>query len=205
MSENYRYVADISDNNGGFNASAYASAGHVAIGIKAIEDGAIQPTYAPWVEAAREHKLSVIHYCFARPELGNPVQQATQFWAAIEKHLHRPGDHVAVDVETGTIAQCKEWLPEFDKQLRSVSGTHPWLYTFLSFYQQGLSIGSRRYWISAWGDNEPSVRHGDTLELWQDTDGAVGPEPHSAAGIPGNCDMSIVTNREQLKAWRRDA
>lgn len=203
--------ADVSSNNASFNAAPYASAGHLVIAIKATEGlSFVNPKYAAWVHDAHNHGLGVLHYHFARPEDGHPDRQAEHFWSVVKEHFRRPGDFVVVDTETDTPANGRNFTLEYDKHLRQVSGTHPVLYTFLSYFQEGhLTISSDQVWLAAWGRNQPG-RNWDVpgptrLWAWQFTDGRSGPPPHSFAGIPGSSDGSrlnpntVATLRKELR------
>lgn len=186
-----RHFTDLSSNNGSFNAAQYASAGHHIVGIKATEGFTyVNPFHKGWVTDAHEHGLAVIHYHFAIPQNGNAAAEAEHFHANI-KDFHRPGDYVAFDVEQGSVAQAKGWVPPAYTVMRN-GGFHPWLYTFLSFYRQGVSIPSGDYWIAAWGADSPDMRAGDELKAWQYTNGKIGPEPHTFAGVPGAADGDLL-------------
>lgn len=201
--------ADISSNNASFDAAQYKAAGHLAIGIKATEDrDFVNPKYGAWVADAHRHNLGVFHYHFARPENGQPDGQAEHFWNTVRDHFRRPGDFVVVDVETSSPANGKQFTIEYDKHLRKISGTHPILYTFLSYFQEGgLTISSGDAWIAAWGRVQPGrnwdVPGPEDLWAWQYTDGHSGPTPHSFAGIPGTCDGSRL-NPETTAHLRRN-
>lgn len=187
-----RYFSDVSSNNGSFSAPQYASAGHTIVAIKATEGtGYTNPFYREWVHDAHEHGLAVIHYHFALPQDGDPSAEAEHFISTVRPEFKRPGDYLAFDVEQGTITQAKDWIGPAYEFVRS-QGYHPWLYTFLSFYEQGLTIPSHEYWLAAWGNERPSVRRGHNLLAWQYTDGQVGPEPHAFAGIPKVADGDLL-------------
>ena len=205
MTQLERLMADISDNNKGFDAEEYKRAGHVAIGIKATEGiGFVNPTHHEWAQAARKQGLGVVHYLFAHPA-DSAREQVDLFWEQVHPVFYRPGDFVAFDVEIGTLLQAHDWLREADQILRDVSGTRPWCYAPLSYYEgANLQVASRRYWVAAWGAQRPRVRHGDMLAAWQFYGGTVGPEPHTAAGIPGLCDMSVV-DEKIIREMRRHA
>lgn len=191
------FCTDISSNNPSFNAAQYRSSGHRLIIIKATEStGFVNPDYASWVHSAHQHGLAVIHYHFARPENGEPRQQADHFAHTIKDHFVRPGDFTMVDVETGSPVECRAWLNEYDSHLQGY-GYRTWLYAPLSYYEEGtLSVHSNSYYIAAWGRNRPSLRRGNDLKLWQYTDGAVtGPNgyPTSFAGVPGRVDADVLS------------
>lgn len=201
---NYRLMADISSNNQSFNAAQYASAGHVAVAVKATEySDYTNPRYVEWTTAAHEHGLAVIHYHFARPENGNPLAETQHFWETVKPHFRRPGDYVVMDVETGSYEQARSWTMAADLELRRISSTHPWIYAPYAYYDGAdLRAAARCYWVAAWGDREPKARRGDTFTAWQRTDGVTGPAPHSLAGV-GRCDVSVI-NRTFAKQLKRD-
>lgn len=206
MTDNH--FADISSNNHSFNAQQYAAAGHLAIAIKATEHtNYINPSYTHWVSDAHSHKLAVFHYHFARPEYGAPDAQANFFWKVVKDHFRRPGDYLIVDVETGHPATGRTFAVEFDKHLRAISKTHPKLYTFEAYLNEGhVKISSNEVWLAAWGKNRPggNTWHyaGQKLWAWQFTDGNNGPQPHTFAGISGACDGSQL-NPETTAAIKK--
>lgn len=193
---NYRLMADISSNNPYFDPAAYASAGHVAIAIKATEwTNYINHAYAAWVDGAHNHRLSVTHYHFCRPEDGAPIEQMQHFWQTVRSRFRRPADHLALDVETGLMTQAREWLAQAYTELHRLSDAFPWVYCPLSYYEGApLRVPDSRYWLAAWGSRAPVTRRGDTCVAWQYTDGQVGPEPHVFAGI-GVCDGSVLQRK----------
>ena len=194
MTDNH--FADISANNASFNAKEYAAAGHLAIAIKATEDkDYVSPSYVKWVTDAHNHKLAVFHYCFARPERGGADAQADHFWHTVKPHFHRPGDYVIVDIETGHPATGAGFAKEYDNHLKRISGTHPKLYTFESYLDEGhVAVSSKEVWLAAWGKERPGGNSwkyaGQMLWAWQFTDGVNGPQPHTFAGVSGPCDGS---------------
>jgi lysozyme len=60
--------------------------------------------------------------------------------------------------------------------------------------------GNHRLWLAYYGPNPTTQTSWSSAWLWQYTDGAVGPEPHSIPGI-GACDISSFTGTpDQLKS-----
>jgi GH25 family lysozyme M1 (1,4-beta-N-acetylmuramidase) len=196
--------ADISSNNPGFHGHAYKSAGHRVIAIKATEGVTFtSPPYAAWAHAAHAAGLAVVHYHFARPELGQPRQQAQHFWATVKAHYLRGRDRLVADVETGSPSEAVAWLREYEAELATLAGTEPHDqligYTFKSYYEAAaLELHSRAWWIAAWGplmDLRGDLGRHQYLWAQQFTDGQVGPEPHAFAGIAGICDGSLINKR----------
>jgi GH25 family lysozyme M1 (1,4-beta-N-acetylmuramidase) len=211
--------ADISNNNGGaaFHGHAYKSAGHKLIGLKASEgSGFIDPDHAAWAHAAHAAGLAVLHYHFARPEAGNPIGQARHFKEALGGHFIKGRDRLACDLETSLPKEGKAWLGEFVAELARLGvDVHDDLvgYTFLSYFQEagGITIPSGAWWIAAWGRlmrEREGLGNGQYLWAQQITNGVVGPEPHTFAGIRGHCDGSVINKRslsliEKALAGRR--
>lgn len=211
MSDNF--FTDLSSNNAGFNAAKYASSGRWVVALKATEGtGFVNPDYAGWVRDAHRHGLCVIHYHFAHPENGAPEAEAEFFWAHVREHFIRPGDYVVVDVETGNPEQAREWVQRFDNALHRISGTHPILYSYLSYLEEGSFTNENRYvWIAAYNASRPGNfrwRLGElSIFAWQYTDGTGhGPPkyPQTAAGVPGTCDNSVLnpTVAKQIRKSR---
>jgi lysozyme len=202
MSNNF---ADLSSNNAHFNVGAYASSGPVAVMLKATEDSNYHnPFYSEehgghgnWVRDCHRHNLAVFHYHFARPEHGNPRGQMDWFWEVVKPHFRRPGDYLVIDLETGDPREGAAWVREADAHLRSISDSHPWCYTYLSYFMSGeVTIASKNIHMAAYGSRRPGnfrwrLPFGQNLVAWQFTDGVAGPLPHSMAGI-GECDVNVL-------------
>lgn len=191
--------ADISSNNGGFNARAYAAAGHLLIAIKATESTDFTtPLYSAWVDAAHEARLGVLHYHFAHSDNGEPVQEARYFWEHVRPHFHPRTDRLAIDLETGAPARWPAWLSAFDNELHRYSTLEAIGYCF-GWALPELKLRSGKFWIPSWGSHQPSGAFrrvpGGTLWGWQYTNGVTDPAggPTTAAGIPGRCDMSVLS------------
>lgn len=195
-------MADISANNGtgAFNAGHYSAAGHLAIAVKATEGtGYVNPLHASWSDGAHEHRLGVVHYHFAHPELGNPAGQAQHFWATVRPHYRKAVDRLVVDIEVGPLADWPGWLRAFDDELHRYSTINAAGYTFASAPLEELELRSREWWLASWGAKQPSgafrrLPGHQSLWAWQMYGGTVNPSggPEGAAGIAGRCDMSVI-------------
>ena len=200
--------ADISSNDSAFNAHAYRSAGHRVIAIKATEGVSFtNPHYAAWVAAAHAAGLAVIHYHFCRPENLAPIGQADHFWNTVAPHYHHGPDRLALDLETGHPNSVAGWLATSDAHLHDRSGETPVAYTYLSYLNEAggaLKIGSKRWWIAAWGNQSPPAKlpGGQQLWAWQNTDGRLGGDPKRHAGVigsaPGGGGDGSILNRRSL-------
>lgn len=194
-------MADISSNNPTFDPSAYASAGHLLIAIKATEGtGYVNPDWQRWVTSAHGCRLAVCHYHFC--DGASPIAEAAHFWTVVRPHFKVGVDRLLIDFENPALARlgstAGRWLTELDRETIRLSGIRPIGYTFASAISAALQLQSRTWIIAAWGTTQPSgafrrIANG-TLWGWQYTDGQVDPSggPRSAAGI-GQCDMSVIS------------
>ena len=190
--------ADISDNNLGFDAQQYASAGHGLIAIKATQgQHVISPSWAQWTQAAHSERVAVAHYHFC--QLENPRLEAEHFWETIRPHFKPGWDRLVLDLEVGPQSDWPLYLSVLDNELERLSGLQAIGYTFASGLSPQLEIRSGKWWVAAWGTAQPGGRlrqlPNGTLWAWQYAQGfpAVHPSggPAAAAGI-GACDMSVL-------------
>ena len=85
-----------------------------------------------------------------------------------------------------------EGAEQFVTQVQAMTGRWPGFYSG-SFIKQLLgenqnsTLANCWFWLSEYGPEAHVPANWKTWTLWQYTDGSVGPEPHSVAGI-GNCD-----------------
>ena len=187
--------ADLSSNNGSFDARAYRAAGHVFIAIKASEGtGYFDPKHRGYCLAAGLHHIGVAHYHFARPDLGtSPDSEAAHFLEAALP-LAGPRDYLVLDMERGTLARDPGWAREFDKHIRAHSRFNTILYGSRSWLevapaQQWLAGEPYRFWDADWSSGRDFAPAGGVCVMRQSSDGAFGPEPHAIAGI-GTCDVN---------------
>lgn len=210
-----RLMADISNNNLGFDAHAYRAAGHGVVAIKATEGvGGLQRTHALWADAAHRAGVKVVHYHFAHPDTHrNGIGEALDFLRAVEAHWRR-GDRVCVDVELQAAAgvDTNAYIESFVGTLRRhrtrgglarVGVAHGWLYTG-TFYarEHGLRLPRGwRLWLADYSNPVLGARFGMRPWAHQFTDGDHGPLPHGLAGVRGPCDVSALSRRAAAGLW----
>lgn len=207
--------ADISSNNPEYNAAAYASGGYVAVMLKATEDDNYHnPFYSVehggrdnWARDSHRQNLPVFHYHFARPEHGNPGGQMEWFWSVVKPHFRWDyGDRVIIDLETGDPRSGASWLREADSHLKAISGTHPWAYTYLSYFLSGgVTISSKNMHIAAFGSRRPGdfrwrLPFGMNLAAWQHTDRM---SHHGIGGLGDGSVLNPAIYRQELKRRRQ--
>jgi len=200
-----REFADLSSNNAEFNAAEYRNTGHILIAIKATEElNYVNPDHRPWSLHAGLNWVSVVHYHFARPDLGNsPAAEADHFLAAA---LPLAGwwDYLCVDIERATPEGWQhdpKWSQEFDSQIQRRSRFRSILYanrSTLVLSDEWLVGDNRRVWDADWSNASDYAPRGYTCCFRQSTDGVVGPPPHSLPGI-GRCDVNRMSNAMFLK------
>ena len=119
------------------------------------------------------------------------VAQAEHFLSVVNPG---PNDLLALDWEqntTGpsmTIAEAEQFVT----QVEAATGRWPGLYGGSYVKQlvgesQNPTLANCWFWLSEYGPVAHVPACWPTWTMWQYTDGVVGPEPHSVAGV-GNCD-----------------
>lgn len=194
-----RYFADISSNNVRFDAGAYHRAGHVLVAIKATEGTTYDdPRYMPWLLRAHHEGVGVVHYHFARPDLGNAPDAEADFFLDRVLHHTGPRDYLALDLERGVDGDWGHdpvWSYDFDRRVRERSRFHTILYisgSRLAGREGWLYGDNRRVWIADWGDKPTTPPLGYVMVFWQFTDGVTGRGPHLFAGV-GRCDGDLMS------------
>lgn len=184
---------DISSNNSEFHAPTYRATGHVLIGIKATEGTSyVDPPHHAWtIDALREH-LAVIHYHFARPDLGtNPELEALHFLRTALP-LADGRAYLALDLERATpqgYAADPAWSRKFDEYVRAHSRFKPILYANQSTLEGSdawLTGDPKRVWDAAWGPEPDYAPPGYECVIRQISGGT-----ESLPGI-GPCDIDIA-------------
>lgn len=198
----YRYMADVSSNNGKIDIAAYSRAGHAVIAIKATQgDHYVNPFHLSQCQEAHRLGLTVVHYHYC--SLGNVGSEIRNFRNTYLKGW-RKGDYCCFDLEVpglriGTYA--REILGTFFRK----TGHPPILYTYKAYAEEhlkGLRVPGGRWWIAKYSNGAPTLPKGEVLWAWQYTDGQFGPEPHALAGI-GHSDGSIVNVGVSSRLWIR--
>lgn len=199
-----RYFADISNNNGTFNAKEYAHSGHILIAIKATEGvGPVQNVYVERVNEAHSSKLVVAHYHFARPDNhANGKSEAISFAKGIAGHV-RKNDILVLDLETRGKVNMQTYMRQFETELHRHYPHYPMvLYTYSSFLSEySLKPASNRLWIANYSGKIMPLLIGVKNWAHQFTDGKLGAKPHTCKGI-GQCDVSRLNMRSYLRLRR---
>lgn len=194
--------ADISNYTRTYLPRAYQRAGHRVI-MQLRQDGLFIPNGdQSAARASNSHRVDLrcIHYLFARGE--HPVsEQLAMFLHTIDHNTTRwkAGDRISIDMEREgvPVAQAVEWLEEGTALLHS-RGIHDYIvYTEESYLAEAGPefCALSDWWHIADYDGRITGRfrlsHGQ-LFAKQYSDGAVGADPHSFAGI-GPCDSNWLT------------
>jgi lysozyme len=119
------------------------------------------------------------------------VTQATHFLSAVNP---APTDLLVLDFEQNTTGSSMSiaGAEQFVTSVQSATGRWPGLYSG-SYIEELLGGGQNPtlancwFWLSEYGPTPHVPLNWSTWTMWQYTDGEVGPEPHSVAGV-GNCD-----------------
>lgn len=189
----YRYMADVSSNNGRIDVANYSRAGHVALAVKATQgEGYVNPFHEEQTNLAHDFGLTVVHYHFC--EAGNSVSQEIDHFRRTYIRTWRAGDLACFDVEIAGLDThyANSILGEF----HGVTGHDPVLYTYRDFAEhalKGVVIPGRKLWIADYSSTTLHLPRRYYLWARQYTDGKDGPEPHFYTGI-GHCDGSVLSN-----------
>ena len=194
------YFADVSAYQPNVNMHDYADAGHLLIAIKATEGlNYVNPYHRGMSYAAGARHVAVVHYHFARPDLGNSPQAEAEHFVRTVKHLGGPFDYLVLDLERGTPqgwSHDPAWSKAFDARLRELIWYRTILYASRSALQEShewLYEPPFRVWDAAYGTEPDYAPPGYEVMFRQYTDGIVGPEPHTFAGI-GRCDGNRMSH-----------
>lgn len=103
--------------------------------------GVTDPNYAGYVSSAKSNGIRIIHYHYARPDLGNTAQQEAQYFINVVGSIG-PDDQLMLDYEgdlnnnpTGFTSQ---WAYDWLSIVSAHHGRQACIYSFLSFIQGQL-------------------------------------------------------------------
>jgi lysozyme len=183
-------VIDLSHFNNVTDFNAVKSAGIVGVIHKATEGtNYTDPKYQTHRSQALAAGLWWGAYHFGTGDDG--WMQAEYFLSVVNPG---PTDLLVLDFEQNTTGSSMTLADaeKFVTQVQAVTGRWPGLYSG-SYIKQLLGEGQNStlancwFWLSEYGSEAHVPANWPTWTMWQYTDGSVGPEPHSVAGV-GNCD-----------------
>ncbi|MGB7921748.1 MAG: glycoside hydrolase family 25 protein [Pyrinomonadaceae bacterium] len=183
-------VIDLSHFNTVTSFSAVKADGIVGIIHKATEGTSeSDPTYAARRSEALAAGLWWGAYHFATGD--DAVAQAEHFLSVVNPG---PNDLLVLDFEQNTTGSSMTLAgaEQFVSQVQSATARWPGFYSGSYIKQllgenQNPTLANCWFWLSEYGSTAHVPSNWPTWTMWQYTDGAVGPEPHSVAGV-GNCD-----------------
>lgn len=188
--------ADLSNWNDHFNVVAYHAAGHRIVALKASEGvDFIDHRHRAWALQAHSHGLIVAHYHYGRPDRTSGAEEAA-FFLHVTAGVRGPYDYLVYDGEraaNGSFGLDAAHCRDFDKHIREHTRYHTVLYASSSQATPDALGDSpwKRYWEANYSQQADS--HFKDMETMarQFTDGIIGPEPHSIAGV-GQCDVNVA-------------
>lgn len=206
MAEPLNVVVDISHHNG-VNVNFQKAAGNGIIGViqKSTQgQTGVDPTYKSNRAKAAKAGLLWAAYHFATGSDG--LRQAEHFLSTVGDLT---GTLLVLDFEanpTGPSMDLEE-ARAFVTHVREKSGRFPGLYG--GHYLKGL-LGTHSdsvlaqcwFWLAQYGPTAVVPQNWKTWTMWQYTDGAFGPDPHTVNGI-GRCDRDRFNGTEAnlRKLW----
>lgn len=198
-------VIDISHHNGSrLNFEKAKEDGVIGVIQKASQgEGYVDPTYKTHKKGVQDAGLLFGAYHFGTGS--NGVSQAVHFLETVGD----PKDTVLVlDYEDNPVggSMSLEEARSFVTHIFQKVGRYP---VFYSGHTIKRALGSTvdpilkncPLWLAQYGPTAVVPACWDDYTMWQYTDGGVGPEPHSVAGV-GHCDRNYFNGTEaKLKSW----
>lgn len=197
-------VVDLSHHNASVDFAALGAAGIVGILHKATQGtGYADPTYAARQPQARSAGLRWGAYHFG--DGSDAATQAAHFLAVANPAA---GDLLALDVEQNSqgssmsLAQAEAFVQAVYTQTGRWPGVYGGSYLKQLLGSSTTSIlGNCWLWISEYASQPVIAPLWPQWTLWQYTDGANGPGPHTVAGV-GNCDRDFYNgDLAALQHW----
>jgi lysozyme len=183
-------VIDLSHFNNVTNFSTVKADGIVGIIHKATQGtGGVDPMYSVRRGQALAAGLWWGAYHFATGD--DAVAQAEHFLSVVKPE---PTDLLVLDFEQNTTGSSMTLAgaEQFVTHVQAATGRWPGLYSGsyikeLLGANQSPTLANCWFWLSEYGSVAHVPANWATWTMWQYTDGTVGPQPHSVAGV-GNCD-----------------
>lgn len=190
--------ADLSSNNQEFVAHQYRAAGHIVVAIKATEGLLyVNPDHMAWSHAAIEQRIAVVHYHFARPDLGDTPEAEAARFLEVALPVCSGRDYLALDLERGTPegwSHDPQWSQRFDKHVQDHSRFHTILYaarSTLASADNWLVGEHRRVWDADWSADEDYAPEGYHVFARQQSGVTAGVPPYELPGV-GACDVDVA-------------
>src|SRR5262245_47449366 len=191
MADPLNVVVDVSHHNGSVNFARAKNDGIVGIIQKATQgQTGVDPTYKGNRTKAQTAGLLWGAYHFATGSDG--IRQAEHFLDVVGDNA--AGTLLVLDFEpnpTGPSMSLEE-ARAFVTHVKDATGRFPGLYSGHYIKQllgtaQDPILAQCWFWLAQYGPTPVVPPNWPTWTMWQYTDGAIGSEPHTVAGI-GRCD-----------------
>jgi lysozyme len=197
-------IVDVSHHNGNVNFSKVKAAGILGVIQKATQGQVdVDPTYKSNKAKATAAGLLWGTYHFGTASDG--IKQAENFLGVV-------GDAsatlLALDFESNPTGPSMNLIEAraFVTHIKDKTGRFPGFYSG-HYIKELLGADSDPvlancwFWLAQYGPTPVVPPNWKTWTLWQYTDGAFGPDPHTVAGV-GRCDRDMFNGtEEQLKTF----
>lgn len=135
------------------------------------------------------HLTHMIHYHFARPDLGNTGAGEADYFLSVVRGAVEPGSLCMLDLEEPQAAHISiEWVLDWLNTVEDVTKTVPAIYASTSFVQEHLShypaLARYPLGLAQWGPQPQPPAPWSKYLWWQFTDKLTVP------GIPGTVDAN---------------
>lgn len=197
-------IIDLSHHNGNVDLAAAKNDGIAGIIQKATQGTTnTDPSFAANREAAAKANLLFGAYHFGTGSDG--IDQAEHFLQIVSP---KPTDLLVLDFEGNPQgpSMTLEEARAFVTHIREKTGRFPGLYSGhfikeLLQSQKDSVLANCWFWLAQYGPTAVVPANWAKWTLWQYTDGALGPEPHSVNGV-GRCDRDKFNGTaEELQAF----
>ncbi|MBI4346449.1 MAG: hypothetical protein HY553_06315 [Elusimicrobia bacterium] len=147
--------------------------------VMKVRQAGVDRAFNKSLDEAEKRKMIVIGYAF-----GYGIDGAAQADALLLNFPPKPGRILMLDLEHNPYgsSMTERQAIDFVERIRARTGSYPMLYTSASRARPGALAKCPRY-VAKWSDGAPAS------EIWQFTNGVVGPTPHSFPGV-GSCDIN---------------
>jgi len=198
-------LVDISHHNGDVDLKRAKADGIVGVIQKATQGLTnVDPTYEVNRQKALDEGLLWGAYHFGTG--GDGLKQTEHFLDIVGPD---PGVLLVLDFEPNPMgpSMSLDEARAFINQIQNITGRYPGLYSG-HYIKQLLGnninpvFANCWFWLAQYGTTPVVPSTWPTWTMWQYTDGAVGPEPHSVDGI-GRCDRDKFNGDEDAlrKLW----
>ncbi len=159
--------------------------------VMKVRQASVDRAFNKSLSEAERRKMIVIGYAF-----GYGIDGAAQADALLLNFEPKPGRILMLDLEHNPYGSSmnERQAIDFVERIHARTGRYPMLYASASRARPGVLAKCPRY-VAQWGGTPANS------DIWQFTNGVVGPGPHSFPGV-GSCDINkLRVAYATLRRW----